>query len=40
MQTHLIYGKMNSLLKYVTYEEELKPEVKELQVKLNRPVRK
>ena len=26
---------MNSLLKYVAYEEELKPEVKELQVKLN-----
>ena len=35
MQTHLIYGKMNSLLKYVAYEEELKPEVKVLQRKLN-----
>ena len=35
MQTHLIYGKMNSLLKYVGYEEKLKPEVKVLQRKLN-----
>ena len=34
MQTHLIYGKMSSLWKYVAYEEELKPEVKALQEKL------
>ena len=34
MQTHLIYGKMSSLWKYVAYEEELKLEVKALQEKL------
>ncbi len=31
MQTHLIYGETNNLLKYVAYEEYAKPEVKALQ---------
>ena len=35
MQTHLIYGKKNSLLKYVAYEEELNLEIKALLERLN-----